>query len=218
MLGSGSPDGRHPGWPCSLGPLAVRAGVVTLRPVRLRDARDWSRLRRRDEDYLAGWEPDAPGRWQERNSPWAWLAQCSGLRSLARQSQILPLAILVDGEYSGQLTLGNVVHGSVRSCWVGYWVQARLAGQGAATAAVALAVDHAFGPVGLHRVEATVHPHNSASLRVLAKLGFRDEGLLRRYLLVRGAWRDHRLLAITREEVGMGVTTGLVAAGRAQRA
>ena len=52
-------------------------------------------------------------------------------------------------------------------------------------------VDHCFGRVGLHRLEATVRPENLASLRVLAKLGFREEGLFRRYLDVDGAWRDH---------------------------
>ncbi|MCA1836282.1 MAG: GNAT family N-acetyltransferase, partial [Actinobacteria bacterium] len=89
------------------------------------------------------------------------------------------------------------------------------AGGGVATAAVALAVDHAFGPVGLHRVEATVRPENVASLRVLAKLGFRDEGLLQRYLEVDGAWRDHRLLAVTRDEVGEGLVPRLLRSGHA---
>jgi ribosomal-protein-alanine N-acetyltransferase len=81
---------------------------------------------------------------------------------------------------------------------------------------VALAVDHAFGPVGLHRIEATVRPENAASLRVLTKLGFRDEGLLQRYLEVDGAWRDHRLLAVTRDEVGDGLVSRLIRSGQAQ--
>jgi ribosomal-protein-alanine N-acetyltransferase len=90
-----------------------------------------------------------------------------------------------------------------------------VAGGGVATGAVALAVDHAFGPVGLHRVEATVRPENVASLRVLSKLGFREEGLLHRYLEVDGAWRDHRLLALTKDEVGAGLVTRLIRLGQA---
>lgn len=215
MFGSG-PDSRHPGWPARLGPLKVVAGEIGLRPVRLRDGSTWSRLRLRDEDYLRIWEPEAEGTWAERFAPMAWPVLCGGLRATARRGQALPFAITVDGRFAGQLTLGNVVRGSLRSAWVGYWVESRAAGGGVATAAVALAVDHAFGPVGLHRIEATVRPENAASLRVLAKLGFRDEGLLQRYLEVDGAWRDHRLLAVTRDEVGAGLVSRLIRSGQAQ--
>ncbi len=146
----------------------------------------------------------------------AWPVLCSGQRATARRGQALPFAITLDGQLAGQLTLGNVVRGSLRSAWVGYWVESTAAGGGVATAAVALAVDHAFGPVGLHRIEATVRPENTASLRVLAKLGFRDEGLLRRYLEVDGAWRDHQLLALLDDEVGAGLVVRLIRAGYAR--
>lgn len=209
-------EGRHPGWPVRLGPVRVAAGQIALRPVRLRDAPAWSRLRLRDEAYLRSWEPDAAGTWEERFSRKAWPLQCAGLRVVGRRGQALPFVITLDGRLAGQLTLGNVVRGALRSAWVGYWVDSTVAGCGVATAAVALAVDHAFGPVGLHRIEATVRPENGASLRVLAKLGFRDEGLLVRYLEVDGAWRDHRLLAVTREEIGAGLLARLTAEGRAR--
>jgi [ribosomal protein S5]-alanine N-acetyltransferase len=215
MFGSG-PDSRHPGWPARLGPVRVAAGQVALRPVRLRDGPVWSRLRLRDEDYLRVWEPDAEGTWAERFTTMSWPVMCSGLRATARRGQALPFTITLDGRFAGQLTLGNVVRGSLRSAWVGYWVESDAAGGGVATGAVALAVDHAFGPVGLHRVEATVRPENAASIRVLAKLGFRDEGLLRRYLEVDGAWRDHRLLAMTRDEVGAGLVSRLINSGHAR--
>ncbi|HZA19149.1 MAG TPA: GNAT family protein [Pseudonocardiaceae bacterium] len=210
------PTGRHPGWPARLGPVQVAAGQVALRPVRLRDGAAWSRLRLRDEAYLRPWEPEAEGAWVERSTTMTWPVLCSGQRATARRGQALPFGITLDGQLAGQLTLGNVVRGSLRSAWVGYWVESTVAGGGVATAAVALAVDHAFGPVGLHRVEATVRPENVASLRVLAKLGFRDEGLLRRYLEVDGAWRDHQLLALLEDEVGAGLVSRLIRAGYAR--
>jgi ribosomal-protein-alanine N-acetyltransferase len=181
--------------------------------VRLRDGAVWSRLRLRDEAYLRIWEPEAEGSWAERFTPMAWPVMCTGLRATARRGQALPFAITLDGHFVGQITLGNVVRGSLRSAWVGYWVESGAAGRGVGTGAVALAVDHGFGPVGLHRVEATVRPENAASLRVLAKLGFRDEGLLQRYLEVDGAWRDHRLLALTRDEIGAGLVLRLIRSG-----
>lgn len=91
-----------------------------------------------------------------------------------------------------------------------------MTGRGVATAAVALAVDHSFGPMGLHRVDATVRPENGASRAVLARVGFREEGLLRRYLDVDGDWRDHLLVALTAEEMPGSAMGALVRSGRAQ--
>jgi ribosomal-protein-alanine N-acetyltransferase len=68
----------------------------------------------------------------------------------------------------------------------------------------------------LHRVEATVRPENAASRRVLSKVGFREEGLLKRYLDIDGAWRDHLLVAMTVEETGGSVVSRLVQRGLAQ--
>lgn len=208
------PEGRHPGWPSRLGPVRVAAGEIRLRPVRFRDAFEWSRLRLRDEAYLREWEPEAAGTWVQRSAPMAWPRQCAGARAIARRGQALPFAITLDGRLAGQLTVGNVVRGALRSAWVGYWVESGVAGRGVATGAVALAMDHVFSRVGLHRIEATVRPENKASIRVLAKVGFRDEGLLLRYLEVDGAWRDHRLLAVTREEIGAGAVARLIDEGR----
>jgi ribosomal-protein-alanine N-acetyltransferase len=67
----------------------------------------------------------------------------------------------------------------------------------------------------LHRVEATVRPENAASRAVLAKVGFREEGLLKRYLEVDGAWRDHLLVAITIDELQGSAASGLVRRGNA---
>ena len=50
---------------------------------------------------------------------------------------------------------------------------------------------------------------------MLAKVGFREEGLLQRYLEVDGAWRDHLLVAITVEELNGSAASALVRAGHA---
>lgn len=210
-------SGRHPGWPATVGSLRVPAGLVSLRPVRLRDGAAWSVIRIRDERHLAPWEPSLPGAWVARHSPLEWPGRWLALRGSARRGAALPFVISLDGRLAGQVMIGNIVREPLLSAYVGYWCDAAVTGRGVATAAVALAVDHCFGPVGLHRVEATVRPENAASLRVLDKLGFRREGLLRRYLEVDGAWRDHVCLAMTAEEVPPGGLRGrLVGAGLAE--
>ena len=194
----------------------MAGGTVRLRPVRMRDAAQWSKTRLADRAQLERWEPTTDVDWVRRQTISSWPSVCSGLRAEARKGRMLPFAIELDDEFCGQLTVGNVTHGALRSAWIGYWVASAAAGRGVATGALALGVDHCFGPVRLHRVEATVRPENVASRRVLAKVGFREEGLLQRYLDVDGGWRDHLLLAITVEEVGGSVASALVRAGHAQ--
>jgi len=207
----------HPGWPTPVGPLRVPAGYVRLRPVRMRDAVQWSRTRVSERDNLEPWEPTAELDWTARHTVSAWPATYSGLRAEARKGRMLPYVIEVDGQFCGQLTIGNVTHGALRSAWIGYWVASEVTGRGVATGALALGLDHCFGPVMLHRVEATVRPENAASRRVLAKVGFREEGLLKRYLDVDGAWRDHLLVAITAEEIQGSAVARLVHRGLAHR-
>lgn len=205
----------HPGWPLNVGPLRVAGGVVRLRPIRMRDASAWSRIRVADRAFLEPWEPSAEVDWVARHSLSSWPSLCSALRGEARRGRILPYVIELDGQFAGQLTIGNVTHGALRSAWIGYWVHSEVTGRGVATGALALGLDHCFGPVMLHRVEATVRPENEASRAVLARAGFREEGLLRRYLDVDGAWRDHLLVALTAEEVSGSVAASLVRLGRA---
>ena len=76
----------------------------------------------------------------------------------------------------GQLTVGGITWGSLCSAHVGYWVDQRVAGRGVMPTAVALAADHCFSALGLHRIEVNIRPENAASLRVVEKLGFREEG------------------------------------------
>ena len=70
---------------------------------------------------------------------------------------------------------------------------------------VALAVDHCFSVLQLHRIEVNIRPENGPSLRVVEKLGLRDEGLRERYLHIQGRWCDHRTFALTAEEVPGGL-------------
>ncbi|GAA3576392.1 GNAT family protein [Amycolatopsis ultiminotia] len=211
-------ESRHPGWPARLGPLRVPAGVVGVRPVLLRDAGEWSRVRLRDREHLEQWEPTGLGPWSDRNAFWSWPSQWAALRGLARRGQCLPFTITVDGKFAGQITVGNVIRAALRSAWIGYWVSSEIVRGGVATAAVALVTDHAFQSAGLHRLEATVRPENNASLRVLTKAGYRQEGLFERYLDVAGSWRDHLCFAVTKEETGDGLVSRLLASGRADLA
>lgn len=199
---------RHPGWPATLS-----RGEVTLRPLRMRDARAWSRLRLSNEDWLAPWEPTSRQSWAERHSTSAFIAMMSRLRPQTRAGVVLPFALLYRDALAGQLTVANVVRGALRSAQIGYWIDRAVSGRGVMTIAVALAADHCFGPVGLHRIQIDIRPENAPSRRVVEKLGFREEAHFVRYLDIDGAFRDHIGYALTVEDCPRGLVARLPAVG-----
>lgn len=66
---------------------------------------------------------------------------------------------------------------------LGYDLKPRFWNRGIASEAVRAVLDFSRASLGPHRIQAEVHPDNAASLRVLRKLGFQEEGLLRHYLM-----------------------------------
>ena len=58
----------------------------------------------------------------------------------------------------------------------------------------------AFAEFNLSRVEAATLPENSASRRLLEKLGFKYEGVAQSHLKIAGRWRNHILYALLRSD------------------
>jgi ribosomal-protein-alanine N-acetyltransferase len=193
------------GWPATLIEPGLLDAPVSLRPVRVRDARTWRDMRVRNAPWLRPWEPTNPETPLYRSSVGPYVSMVRTMRREARQGQALPWVVTVSDRFAGQLTVGSIVWGSSRSAQVGYWIDEAYAGHGVIPTALAMAVDHCFGVVGLHRIEASIRPENHASRRVVEKLGFRDEGLRQRQLHINGAWRDHLCYALTVEEVPHGL-------------
>jgi [ribosomal protein S5]-alanine N-acetyltransferase len=79
---------------------------------------------------------------------------------------------------------------------IGYIIDPALHRNGIATEAVSAMLDFCFGELHLHRVQALIQPDNTASRKLVEKLGFRSEGLLRDNLRVGEAWRDEMLFAL----------------------
>lgn len=193
------------GWPVTLVEAHLLDEPVVLRPVRVRDATAWRAARLRNAAWLRPWEPTNPETPLYASGLGPYIAMARATRREARQALALPWVVFYAGEFAGQLTVGSIQWGSARSAQVGYWVDEAYAGRGVTPTALAMAVDHCFFVVGLHRIEANIRPENQASRRVVEKLGFREEGLRRRQLHIDGAWRDHLCYAITAEDVPGGL-------------
>lgn len=198
--------GRHQ-WPVTL-----RHGPVQLAPMRLRDRAAWEQVRAANAGWLRSWEATLPPGAQAGPATYAGLVRV--LTRQAREGRMLPWLVFhkagLDagrgrGRLAGQLTVSGIVGGSASWGQIGYWVDERLAGRGIIPTAVALAVDYCFEVMHLHRIEIAIRPENLKSLRVVAKLGFRAEGLRPRYLHIDGEWRDHLVFALNAEEVPGGM-------------
>jgi [ribosomal protein S5]-alanine N-acetyltransferase len=179
------------------------SGEVRLRPITQNDRHVWRRVRQANAAWLGRWDATAPSRTQAQ--PRSFAAMVRLMRREARAGRQLPFVVEYQGRFVGQLTVSNIVRGSAQFASIGYWIDEAYAGRGIITRAVAMAIDHCFGPVGLHRIEVAIRPENSSSLRVVEKLGIKEVGFAPRFLHIDGDWRDHRLFAITREEVPLGL-------------
>ena len=197
---------RKRGWPATLCEPALLDKPVVLRPARLTDAHAWREIRIRNAAWLRPWEASQPEKsLHQPPSLVSYVRMLAGAYRQRVRRQGLSWVIVFGGELAGQLTVGSIVRGSNRSALIGYWIDEKFAGRGIVPTALAMAADHGFRVVGLHRLEAGVQPENHASRRVMEKLGFREEGLRRGLVHINGAWRDHLCYALTAEEVPDGV-------------
>lgn len=189
-------------------PVTLECGDLVLRPIRYRDRAEWNEVRSRNADWIDPWEATNPLSGADLPS---YAGMVRSLNQQARQDTALPFVITerqgsrVPPAIVGQLTVSTIIWGSARMATLGYWVDADRAGRGIAPTAVAMATDHCFRVLGLHRMEINIRPENRPSRRVVEKLGFREEGLRRRYLHIAGRWADHLSFALTAEEVPEGL-------------
>jgi ribosomal-protein-alanine N-acetyltransferase len=186
-------------WPVELHGRTPAGEELVLDALRRRDRRAWVETRYRNREWLGPWEATSP---EAEPQAVSFPSLVRHYNREARAGRMVPLTIRLEGRLVGQVVLFGVSWGSLLSTAAGYWVDQAVAGRGVAPTALALAGDHAFATLGLHRLEVNIRPENARSLAVVRKLGFRDEGMRAAYLHISGQWRDHRTFALTTEDLG----------------
>lgn len=175
---------------------------LVLRPPRTTDVTEIRRLLRANHEHLKPWNP-APPPGEDPSS----ITEVS--KTVLRQRREWKLGrgyvfMVAEREHPstfiGKVALSGIMRGAMYGAYLGYWMSADTQGRGYVTEALRAVLDFAFGPAGLHRVQAAIMPRNARSLRVIEKLGFRREGYAERYLQIAGKWEDHIVYARTREE------------------
>ncbi|MFC3300267.1 GNAT family N-acetyltransferase [Arthrobacter agilis] len=140
--------------------------------------------------HLAPWEPL---RTEDFFTPAGQAEQIAArLADLAAGTEI-PWVLVAEDGIIGTMTLTGIVRGPFLSAHVGYWVDTRLQNRGIGSTALHLALLHAQEELGLHRVQASVLPHNTPSRAVLQRAGFTMIGMAPSYLRIAGRWQDHLL-------------------------
>ncbi|CAM4350468.1 GNAT family N-acetyltransferase [Paenibacillus phoenicis] len=152
----------------------------------------------RNKDFLKAWEP------LRTEDFYTYSVQQEILRDEAEkmeQGLLRKFWLFQDGRIIGSVALSNIVRGAFQSCHMGYRIDEQEQGKGLMTEAVEAVVGHAFRELHLHRIEANIMPRNHASLRVVQKLGFQNEGISKKYLQINGKWEDHIHMVLLNEEM-----------------
>lgn len=97
-------------------------------------------------------------------------------------------------ELYGVVGLDSIVH-LHQGCELGYWLKREACGKGLMSEAARAAVEFAFERLGMHRIRCAAATENYPSLKVIAGLGFRFEGVARQAEYVASRWLDHALFA-----------------------
>lgn len=186
----------------------VTQGAVELRPIRFADEAHWTEVRRRNRYWCGPWDPTPPP--GSADGPRDFTSMVREFRRQARLGQSIPWFVWYSDQgappvLAGQLTVSGITLGSARWATIGYWVDEAWAGRGIIPMATAMATDHCFEVLHLHRVEIAIRPENAKSLRVVRKLGYRFEGRRHRYLHIDGDWRDHDVFVLNAGDVPGGL-------------
>lgn len=175
------------------------ADRVALRAPRLSDAPQLLDMQKESAAFFAPWFPArAPDDLEPSVIRQKILEQRRGITADRDYKMVFTLG--ESGPVIGRVSLSQVFRGIFQNAYLGYYIDVRYKRQGLTQEAVRLALDVAFGPLGLHRVQAAIMPYNDASLALARRVGLRREGVAEKYLKIDGEWRDHVFFAITAEE------------------
>lgn len=194
MRGLTFPGGQQP---------VIRGAGIYLRYPRMADFPVWAKLRADSREFLTPWEPV----WADDElTRGAFRRRIKRYQKETRLDSAYVFFVLRESDNAlvGGCTISNVRRGVTQCCTLGYWIGSQFARQGYMTSALRALLPFVFRTLGLHRVEAACLTDNDASKNLLARVGFRQEGLARRYLLINGEWADHLLFALLKEEAQLG--------------
>ena len=168
---------------------------VFLRPPKRRDALKWQKLRMSSKSFLVPWEPSWDASSCTRRAYLRFFKNSNYLANMDRAYSFL-IFKTDDKALLGGINIGNVRRGVSQSASLGYWIGEKYSRNGYMKEALQLLIPSLFIDLRLNRIEAATLEENVASKNLLKKIGFKKEGVLRKYLKINGTWRDHILYGL----------------------
>ena len=168
---------------------------VFLRPPKRRDALKWQKLRMSSKSFLVPWEPSWDASSCTRRAYLRYFKNSNYLANMDRAYSFL-IFKTDDKTLLGGINVGNVRRGVSQSASLGYWIGEKYSRNGYMKEALKLLIPSLFVDLRLNRIEAATLEDNIASKNLLKKIGFKKEGVLRKYLKINGTWRDHILYGL----------------------
>ena len=168
---------------------------VFLRPPKRRDALKWQKLRMSSKSFLVPWEPSWDASSCTRRAYLRYFKNSNYLANMDRAYSFL-IFKTDDKTLLGGINVGNVRRGVSQSASLGYWIGEKHSRNGYMKEALKLLIPSLFVDLRLNRIEAATLEENIASKNLLKKIGFKKEGVLRKYLKINGTWKDHILYGL----------------------
>jgi ribosomal-protein-alanine N-acetyltransferase len=107
------------------------------------------------------------------------------------------------GAMAGNVSINSIIRGRFQNGSLGYAAFTPYASRGYMSEGLGLVLRHAFETLKLHRLEAQISPDNHASINLVKRHGFRNEGYSPDLLFINGAWRGHDRWALTNDMHGI---------------
>lgn len=157
------------------------------------DFNAWVALRKASRAFLEPWEPE----WQDDEfTRTAFRYRLHVYNKLSDDDRGQALFVFnAEQVLVGAINLSNIRRGVAQMATLGYWLGAEFARQGLMTNALQLLIPYTQIDLKLHRLEAACLPRNTASISLLKRVGFEEEGFAKSYLKIAGHWEDHILFA-----------------------
>lgn len=170
----------------------VRGKTTVLRNPQLDDFQQWRDLRAASRSFLVPWEPA----WQDDEMLYSsFRRRISHYAKLVQGDLAYPFFIFdsTEKQLKGAITISNLRRGVAQMATLGYWTGQAFSNTGVMSDALPAVLGFAREELGLNRMEAACLPSNIASMKLLKRSGFEQEGFARAYLKINGAWEDHVL-------------------------